>query len=125
MEPFTMRQVLVTGGCGFIGSNLVRYLRDVGPDLMVVNLDALTYAGNPADLAGHPWYCFVKGDITNRDDVARALDGGVEAVLHLAYDRDMLGITRGPKLPPLAEMEITDVNKEYLQPDELSVQLLG
>jgi dTDP-glucose 4,6-dehydratase len=84
-----MVRVLVTGGCGFIGSNLVRYLLEVEPEVTVLNLDALTYAGNPANLAdllGHPRYSFVKGDITNRDDAARALEGGAEAVLHLAAE---------------------------------------
>src|SRR5262245_3314224 len=84
-----MPRALVTGGCGFIGTNLVRHLAEAEPDLTVVNLDALTYAGNPAnlaDLAGHPRYRFVHGDITSRDDVARALEGGAEAILHLAAE---------------------------------------
>jgi dTDP-glucose 4,6-dehydratase len=84
-----MPRVLVTGGCGFIGSNLVRYLLEAEPELTVVNLDALTYAGNPAnlaDVARSPRYRFVKGDITDRDCVSRALEGGAEAILHLAAE---------------------------------------
>ena len=60
--------VLVTGGCGFIGANLVRSLLGSGK-YRVVNLDALTYAANPlslTDLAGNPDYIFVKGSITDR-----------------------------------------------------------
>ena len=63
---------MVTGGCGFIGSNFIRYLLAADPEVAVVNLDALTYAGNLAnlaDLADHPRYRFVQGDITDRDAV--------------------------------------------------------
>jgi len=84
-----MRSVMVTGGCGFIGSNFVRALLEQEPEVRVVNFDCLTYAGNLAnlaDLAGHPRYCFVHGDITNRDDVCRAVGDGVEAVFHFAAE---------------------------------------
>lgn len=57
---------LVTGGAGFIGSNFIHYLFEKYADLRVVNLDKLTYAGNPAnlrDLDENPDYIFVKGDI--------------------------------------------------------------
>jgi dTDP-glucose 4,6-dehydratase len=73
-----MVSVLVTGGCGFIGSNFIHYLLEAEPEVGVVNLDALTYAGNLAnlaDLAGHPRYRFVHGDITDREAVRRALAG--------------------------------------------------
>ena len=64
--------VLVTGGCGFIGTNFVRLLVESGA-YHVVNLDALTYAANPlslANLEGNPNYVFVKGNITDRDLVS-------------------------------------------------------
>ena len=67
-----MSLLLVTGGCGFIGSNFVRYLMETDPDVRVVNIDALTYAGHPAnlaDFAGHPRYRFIHADITDRDAV--------------------------------------------------------
>ena len=73
-------KVFVTGGCGFIGSNFIRYLLDTHPSYKVCNLDKLTYAGNPANLAdlhGHPRYTFVKGDICDRRivfDIARQSD---------------------------------------------------
>jgi dTDP-glucose 4,6-dehydratase len=60
--------LLVTGGCGFIGSNFIRHVlgHDPAHTLRLVNLDKLTYAGNPAnltDLAGDPRYVFAQGDI--------------------------------------------------------------
>ena len=84
----TFQRILVTGGCGFIGSNLVRMLRRERPDAHVVKLDALTYAGNPANLAdleGDSGYSFIHGDIRDRATVDRAMDG-CDAVMHLAAE---------------------------------------
>jgi dTDP-glucose 4,6-dehydratase len=81
--------VLVTGGCGFIGSNFIRTLLDGDPDVTVINFDALTYAGNPAnleDVAGSPRYRFVRGDITDPAAVRRAVRGGVGAVVNFAAE---------------------------------------
>ena len=64
--------VLVTGGCGFIGTNFVRLLVQ-SQQYRVINLDALTYAANAlslSDLDGHPDYVFVKGSITDRELVS-------------------------------------------------------
>lgn len=92
-----MRRVLVTGGCGFIGSHLVRRLLREHPDLEVVNIDLLTYAGRPenvADLADDPRYTFVQGDIASADDVARAA-AGVDGIINVAaeshVDRSIMG----------------------------------
>ena len=84
-----MPTVLVTGGCGFIGSNFVRHLLATDAAVAVVNLDALTYAGNLAnlaDLADDPRYTFIKGDITSRDDVRDAMRRGVTDVIHFAAE---------------------------------------
>ncbi len=82
--------VLVTGGSGFIGSNLVRLLLEERPAWRVVNLDKLTYAGNAENLAGlesHPRYRFVRGDIANGELVAELLRGErIDAVMHLAAE---------------------------------------
>ena len=62
------RRVLLTGGCGFIGSNFVRYVLGLGEDVHITNLDLLTYAGNRAslsDLEDDPRYDFVQGDIAD------------------------------------------------------------
>jgi dTDP-glucose 4,6-dehydratase len=79
----------VTGGCGFIGSNFVRYLLDKDPTLSVINFDQLTYAGNPAnlaDLTGHARYRFVKGDIADREQVRQAVGEGVSAIINFAAE---------------------------------------
>ncbi len=82
--------VLVTGGAGFIGSNLVRLLLAERPGWRVVNLDKLTYAGNAenlADLAGNPRYRFVRGDICDGRLVGELLRAeGIDAVMHLAAE---------------------------------------
>jgi dTDP-glucose 4,6-dehydratase len=83
-----MHSVLVTGGCGFIGSNFIHYLLGAEPGVSVVNLDALTYAGNPANLAaldGHPRYRFVRGDITDPAAVREAVRGA-DAVINFAAE---------------------------------------
>jgi dTDP-glucose 4,6-dehydratase len=83
------KTVLVTGGNGFIGTNLVRLLLGSG-QYRVVNLDALTYAANPhslADLEGHPDYVFVKGNITDRPLVDSLFETYQPAgVFHLAAE---------------------------------------
>ncbi|MCG6987887.1 MAG: dTDP-glucose 4,6-dehydratase [Gemmatimonadetes bacterium] len=79
---------LVTGGAGFIGSNLVRHIVTTRADAEVVNLDALTYAGNLeslADVEEEPRHRFVHGDISDGDRVADVM-AGVDVVLHLAAE---------------------------------------
>ena len=82
--------VLVTGGSGFIGSNLVRLILAERPGWRVVNLDKLTYAGNPenlADLEGNPRYRFVRGDICNGELLADLVQTEhIDAVMHLAAE---------------------------------------
>lgn len=65
-----MKNLLVTGGAGFIGSNFVHYMLEKYPEYKIVNLDLLTYAGNIHNLDGvmdNPNHVFVKGNITNRE----------------------------------------------------------
>ncbi|HUR55527.1 MAG TPA: GDP-mannose 4,6-dehydratase, partial [Gemmataceae bacterium] len=84
-----MPTLLVTGGCGFIGSNFVRQLLATDPAVRVINFDALTYAGNLAnlaDVATHPRYSFVKGDITDRGAVRAAMQKGVTDVINFAAE---------------------------------------
>jgi dTDP-glucose 4,6-dehydratase len=91
--------ILVTGGCGFIGSNLVRYLRRVRPEWKIVNLDKLTYAGNLEnliDLESDRGHVFARGDILDREFVEKLMrEHAIDAVMHLAaeshVDRSILG----------------------------------
>lgn len=72
-----MKSYLVTGGAGFIGSNFVRYLLEHHDDVRVVNVDALTYAGNLENLAGledDPRYVFERADIRDAKAISRILD---------------------------------------------------
>jgi dTDP-glucose 4,6-dehydratase len=81
-------KLLVTGGAGFIGSNFIRYVLQAHAEDRVVNLDKLTYAGNPAnlaDLAGDPRYSFVKGDICDAG-LVREVMAGVDAVVNMAAE---------------------------------------
>lgn len=80
---------LVTGGLGFIGSNFVRLALRERPELQIVNLDAMTYAGNPAnlrDVEGDPRYRFVHGDICDPAAVANAIGDGVDAIVNFAAE---------------------------------------
>jgi len=81
-------KLLVTGGCGFIGSNFVRLVLEERPDWDVVNYDLLTYAGNAENLADHadnPRYKLVRGDVAEPEQVRAALKG-VDAVAHFAAE---------------------------------------
>ena len=96
MNP--IRRMLVTGGCGFIGSMFIKLELDADPELHIVNLDKLTYAGNLENLtsiATNPNYQFVRGDITDRDFVGKLTgDGSFDAVVNFAaeshVDRSLL-----------------------------------
>ena len=89
--------LLVTGGCGFIGSNFIRWLLGARSDASITNLDALTYAGNLENLGeieGNPGYRFVKGSI-NDAALVDSLAAGAEGIVHFAaeshVDRSLYG----------------------------------
>jgi dTDP-glucose 4,6-dehydratase len=80
---------LVTGGLGFIGSHFVRLALRERPQVEIVNLDAMTYAGNPAnvkDVENDPRYRFVKGDICDPAAVREAIADGVAAIVNFAAE---------------------------------------
>ena len=71
-----MRNILITGGAGFIGSHVVRLFLDIFKNDKVINLDALTYAGNLEnlrDIENHPNYLFVHQDITDLENLRQFL----------------------------------------------------
>lgn len=94
-----MKNVLVTGGAGFIGSNFIHYLLQAEQDVNIINLDALTYAGsleNLKDVSSHPHYVFIEGDICDSNFVEEALaQYSVDTIVHFAaeshVDRSILG----------------------------------
>lgn len=83
-----MSRLLVTGGAGFIGSNFIQYWLVKYPQDSIINLDKLTYAGhleNLKDVENNPRYTFIRGDITNHDDVEKAIKD-VDLVVHFAAE---------------------------------------
>jgi len=88
---------VVTGGAGFIGSGFVRLALAERPDLRIVTIDLLTYAGNLENLAGVPddRHTFVRADITDPQAMRRAIPGGADALVNFAaethVDRSILG----------------------------------
>jgi dTDP-glucose 4,6-dehydratase len=85
-----MKKILITGGAGFIGSHVIRLFVNKYPDYTIVNLDALTYAGNLEnlrDIENAPNYSFVKGDITDETFINQLfVDHSFDAVIHLAAE---------------------------------------
>ena len=91
---------MVTGGCGFIGSNFVRLTLDRLPDARIINLDKLTYAGNLATLAEIPedkHYKFVLGDICDTALLDRLFaDEKIDTVVHFAAESHVDRSIEGP-----------------------------
>ena len=92
-----MPTFVVTGGAGFIGSNFIRLALAQSPDLRIVTIDLLTYAGTLENLAGVPEdrHTFVRADVTDAEAMARAIPAGADAVINFAaethVDRSILG----------------------------------
>lgn len=95
-----MNHLLVTGGCGFIGSNFIRHLLQEGPEIRIINLDKLTYAGNPGnltDLETNSRYRFVKGDICENALVKKIFaEEKIDAVVHFAAESHVDRSITGP-----------------------------
>jgi dTDP-glucose 4,6-dehydratase len=113
-----VKRILVTGGCGFIGSNFIKNL--INKDYFICNLDNLTYAGNLenlSDVAGKRNYAFVKGDIGDPKMVRKTLtEFHIDAVINFAaeshVDRSILGPEIFTKTNVLGTQVLLDVSRE-------------
>ncbi len=93
-------KLLVTGGCGFIGSCFIRHMFNKYPDSKIINLDLLTYAGNPEnlrDLENNPHYTFVQGDICNKR-LVNQLMSDVDCCLNFAAESHVDRSIQGPEI---------------------------
>ncbi|MBI1178654.1 dTDP-glucose 4,6-dehydratase [bacterium] len=92
--------LLITGGAGFIGSNLVQHVIEQSDIKKLVNLDCLTYAGHPENLepvAGHPKYVFEQVDLRDKAETLRVVrDHGITHVMHLAAESHVDRSISGP-----------------------------
>ncbi|MCD4687921.1 MAG: dTDP-glucose 4,6-dehydratase [Desulfuromonadaceae bacterium] len=95
-----MKNILVTGGCGFIGANFIRLALASLDNFRLVNLDKLTYAGNPqnlADIADDPRYRFVQGDICDASLIEQLFaDEQIDTVVHFAAESHVDRSITGP-----------------------------
>jgi dTDP-glucose 4,6-dehydratase len=113
-----VKRILVTGGCGFIGSNFVKNL--INKDYFICNLDNLTYAGNLenlSDIAGKKNYAFVKGDIGDPKTVRKTMtDFRIDTIVNFAaeshVDRSILGPEIFTKTNVLGTQVLLDVSRE-------------
>ncbi|HEY5672109.1 MAG TPA: dTDP-glucose 4,6-dehydratase [Malonomonas sp.] len=107
-----MKNILVTGGCGFIGANFVRLVLQQLADIRLVNLDKLTYAGNLEnlrDLEADPRYRFVKGDICDSELLKTLFSAEqIDTVVHFAAESHVDRSISGP-----AEFIQTNINGTF------------
>jgi dTDP-glucose 4,6-dehydratase len=85
-----MKNILVTGGAGFIGSNFVKYMLDRHNEYRIINVDALTYAGNLEnlkDVVDNPNYLFIRADIRDREEIDNIFASyGIDTVVNFAAE---------------------------------------
>ena len=98
-----MRTYLVTGGAGFIGSNYIHYMfRKYGDEIRIINVDALTYAGNPEnlkDVEKRENYTFVKADICDKEAMERIFaENEIDRVVHFAAETHVDRSIRNPEV---------------------------
>lgn len=113
-------KLLVTGGAGFIGSNFVLYMLQQHPGYEIVNVDALTYAGNLENLKSietHPKHTFVKADITDEQAIDQLMQQGIDVVVNFAaeshVDRSILEPEVFVKTNVLGTQVLLDAAKKY------------
>lgn len=113
-------KLLVTGGAGFIGSNFVLYMLKHHPDYEIVNIDALTYAGNLENLKSienNPKHSFIKADITDAQAIDQLMQQGIDVVVNFAaeshVDRSILEPEVFVKTNVLGTQVLLDAAKKY------------
>jgi dTDP-glucose 4,6-dehydratase len=117
----TVKKILITGGAGFIGSHVVRRFVNNYPNYEIVNLDALTYAGNLAnltDIENKPNYKFVKEDITDAGAIMELFKSeNFDAVIHLAaeshVDRSIADPTAFVMTNVIGTVNLLNAAREY------------
>ena len=98
-----MKTYLVTGGAGFIGSNYIHYMfKKYGDDIRIINVDALTYAGNLEnlkDIESRSNYTFIKADITDKEAIAKIFaENDIDRVVHFAAESHVDRSIRNPEV---------------------------
>lgn len=116
-----MKNILVTGGAGFIGSNFIRYMLNKYQDYKIVNLDLLTYAGNIKsldDVKDNPNYLFVKGDIADNKLVDKVVcENKIDVIINFAaeshVDRSITNPDIFVKTNVLGTQNLLEIAKKY------------
>lgn len=116
-----MKNILVTGGAGFIGSNFVKYMLEAHTDYKIINLDSLTYAGhlgNLSDIESNKNHLFIKGCITHRALVESLMrEHEIDTVVHFAAESHVDRSIEGPEVfvttNVLGTQVLVDVAKNY------------
>ncbi|MCA8996135.1 MAG: dTDP-glucose 4,6-dehydratase [Planctomycetaceae bacterium] len=124
-----MKRIIVTGGCGFIGSNFIRHLWTTDPGVTIVNIDKLTYAGNPenlADIEDDSRYEFQQGDICDREFLERVFaEQPVDAVVNFAaeshVDRSILDSGPFVRTNIVGTQQLLDVSRQLEVPKYVQV----
>lgn len=119
------KAILITGGCGFIGSHVVRHFVNNYPNYLIINFDALTYAGNLEnlrDVEGKKNYLFIRGNICSQSDVENVMMQNVTDIIHLAaeshVDRSMVNPTNFVDTNIIGTINLLEMAKKFWKDGE-------